>query len=103
VTSIIITDATTLQFNKIFKKCNADKPFTYLVVAMGDTHSMANTIIELKQLLYKKGDKCINIPVVIRMKDNNTFLNTSTSQHNNTLLNTSTPHHLTPLSSGAAS
>lgn len=65
------TDATTLQFNKIFKKCNADKPFTYLVVAMGDTHSMANTIIELKQLLYKKGDKCINIPVVIRMKDSN--------------------------------
>ena len=38
---------------------------------MGDTHSMANTIIELKQLLYKKGDKCINIPVVIRMKDSN--------------------------------
>ena len=40
---------------------------------MADTRSMANTIIELKQLLYKKGDTCINIPVIVRVKENNDF------------------------------
>lgn len=67
------TDARTLRFNKMFKRCEEENPFTYLIVAMGDTHSMANTIIELKQLLYKKGDTCINIPVVVRVKENNDF------------------------------
>lgn len=69
------TDARTLQFNKIFKKCNVQNPFTYLIVAMSDTRSMANTIIELKQLLYNKGDACINIPVIVRVKENNDFAN----------------------------
>lgn len=69
------TDAGTLQFNKIFKKCNVQNPFTYLIVAMSDTRSMANTIIELKQLLYNKGDACINIPVIVRVKENNDFAN----------------------------
>ena len=69
------TDARTLQFNSIFKKCNDDKPFTYLIVAMSDTHSMSNTLIELKQLLYNKGDSCINIPIVVRAKENNDFAN----------------------------
>ena len=67
------TDATKLHFNKIFKKCNDENPFTYLIIAMADTRSMANTIIELKQLLYKKGDTCINIPVIVRVKENNDF------------------------------
>lgn len=40
---------------------------------MADTRSMATTIIELKQLLYKKGDTCINIPVIVRVKENNDF------------------------------
>ena len=44
-------------------------PFTYLVIAMGDTPSMANTIIELKQLLYKKGADMAEIPIGIRTKD----------------------------------
>lgn len=69
------TDARTLQFNKIFKKCNVQNPFKYLIVAMSDTRSMANTIIELKQLLYNKGDACINIPVIVRVKENNDFAN----------------------------
>lgn len=69
------TDARTLQFNKIFRKCNVQNPFTYLIVAMSDTRSMANTIIELKQLLYNKGDTCINIPVIVRVKENNDFAN----------------------------
>ena len=69
------TDARTLQFNKIFKKCNVQNPFTYLIVAMSDTRSMANTIIELKQLLYNKGDACINIPVIVRVIENNDFAN----------------------------
>lgn len=61
-------DAQTLQFNKIFRKCNEEFPFTYLVIAMGDTRAMADTIIDLKQLLYKKGQSGIGIPVVIRTK-----------------------------------
>ena len=42
---------------------------------MSDTHSMSNTLIELKQLLYNKGDSCINIPIVVRAKENNDFAN----------------------------
>lgn len=42
---------------------------------MSDTRSMASTVIELKQLLYKKGDKCIDIPLVVRVKENNDLAN----------------------------
>ena len=65
------TDARTLQFNSIFKRCNDDKLFTYLIVAMSDTHSMSNTLIELKQLLYNKGDSCINT-VCVRIYNRST-------------------------------
>lgn len=61
-------DTQTLQFNKIFKKCNEQMPFTYLVIAIGNTHSMVNTIITLKQLLYKKDASGTNIPIIIRTK-----------------------------------
>lgn len=76
--SIIIrfwkTDAQTLQFNKIFKSCNASMPFTYIVIAMSDTHSMANTIIELKQLLYKKDSPKVKPPIIIRTKSKNNIV-----------------------------
>lgn len=62
-------DARTLRFSKLFRQCHAQMPFTYLVIAMGDTPSMANTIIELKQLLYKKGADMTAVPIGIRTKD----------------------------------
>lgn len=69
------TDAQTLQFSKIFDRCNAAMNFTYLVVAMGDTHSMANTIIELKQLLYKKDrSSAVKTPIIIRTKSKNNIV-----------------------------
>lgn len=63
------TDAQTLSFHKIFKKCHAEMPFTYLVIAMGDTFAIADTLMELKQLLYEKGVSDIKIPIAVRTKD----------------------------------
>lgn len=63
------TDAQTLSFHKIFKKCHAGMPFTYLVIAMGDTYAIADTLMELKQLLYEKGVADIRIPIAVRTKD----------------------------------
>ena len=62
-------DAQTLSFHKIFKKCHAGMPFTYLVIAMGDTYAIADTLMELKQLLYEKGMSDIKIPIAVRTKD----------------------------------
>lgn len=62
-------DAQTLSFHKIFKKCHAGMPFTYLVIAMGDTYAIADTLMELKQLLYEKGVSDIKIPIAVRTKD----------------------------------
>lgn len=63
------TDAQTLSFHKIFKKCHAGMSFTYLVIAMGDTYAIADTLMELKQLLYEKGVSDIKIPIAVRTKD----------------------------------
>ena len=44
-------------------------PFTYLVIAMGDTYAIADTLMDLKQLLYEKGVADIRIPIAVRTKD----------------------------------
>ena len=62
-------DAQTLSFHKIFRKCHAQMPFTYLVIAMGDTSCIADTLMELKQLLYQKGVPEIKVPIAVRTRD----------------------------------
>lgn len=63
------TDAQTLSFHKTFKKCHTQMPFTYLVIAMGDTSCTTNTLMELEQLLYQKGMSDIKVPIAVRTKD----------------------------------
>lgn len=63
-------DVQTLHFSKLFTKCNNDEiPFTYLVIAMGNTHSMADAILDMKRILYRKEKEKIRIPVIIRTRN----------------------------------
>ena len=73
-------DVRTLYFNRLFDdnngKENGEIPFTYVVLAMGDTHTMAKTIIDIKQILYDKkiSSSYKHIPIVIRTKGDDSFI-----------------------------
>ncbi len=67
-------DATTILFSKALRMCNEIIPFTYMVVAMKDTHSMSLAAIEIMALFHANGnakDSCSkNVPIIIQNKDN---------------------------------
>lgn len=73
-------DVNTLYFNRLFDdnngKENGEIPFTYLVLAMGDTHTMAKAIIDIKQILhdYKTSSSNKHIPIIIRTKGDDNFI-----------------------------
>ena len=67
-------DVNSILFNKVIKKCNEDFEFTYIVIAIGDKYTIANTILDLKHIICKKGNDCITIPVVTRVVEDSAIV-----------------------------
>ena len=82
-------DAQTLSFHKIFKQQHERMPFTYLVVALGDTACMAETLLALKRLLRQKNAPkdapAITVPIIVRTKSETDIVKVYT-EHEDDLL-----------------
>ena len=67
-------DIRTLQFNKILRECNKEFAYTYIVIAMGSTNLIANTVNGINQYLCRDDSNKKRIPVVIRIKEDIDFI-----------------------------